>query len=91
MQGSARKEVVFGAARMYTVAVPGPKRKSWFTFVSSYSDDRQSGGRNRRIHCYGGLCDPILAASSDLLRSSEVLYFNDVTSIPLLSVRLDKK
>ena len=29
MQGSARKDVVFGAARMYTVAVPGPKRKSW--------------------------------------------------------------
>ena len=29
MQGSARKDVVFGAARMYTMAVPGPKRKSW--------------------------------------------------------------
>ena len=30
MQGSARKDVVFGAARVYTVTVPGPKWKSWF-------------------------------------------------------------
>ena len=30
MQGSARKDVVFGAVRVYTVTVPGPKRKSWF-------------------------------------------------------------
>ncbi len=29
MQGSARKDVAFGPARMYTVAVPRPKRKSW--------------------------------------------------------------
>ena len=29
MQGSARKDVVFGAARVYTVTVPGPKWKSW--------------------------------------------------------------
>ena len=29
MQGSVRKDVVFGAARVYTVAVPGPKWKSW--------------------------------------------------------------
>ena len=29
MQGSARKDVVFGAARVYTVAVPGSKWKSW--------------------------------------------------------------
>ena len=34
MQGSARKDVVFGAARVYTVAVPGPKCKSWFNIVS---------------------------------------------------------
>ena len=26
---SARKDLVFGAARVYTVAVPGPKWKSW--------------------------------------------------------------
>ena len=30
MQGSARKDVVFGAARVYTFTVPGPKWKSWF-------------------------------------------------------------
>ena len=29
MQGSARKDVVFGAARVYTFTVPGPKWKSW--------------------------------------------------------------
>ena len=29
-QGSARKDVVFGAARAYTVTAPGPKWKSWF-------------------------------------------------------------
>ena len=34
MQGSARKDVVFGAARVYTVAVQGPKWKSWFNIVS---------------------------------------------------------
>ena len=28
-QGSARKDVVFGAARGYTFTVPGPKWKSW--------------------------------------------------------------
>ena len=30
MQGSTRKDVVFGAARVYTVTLPGPKWKSWF-------------------------------------------------------------
>ena len=30
MQGSARKDVVFGAARVCTATVPGPKWKSWF-------------------------------------------------------------
>ena len=29
MQGSARKDVVFGAAGVYPVTVPGPKWKSW--------------------------------------------------------------
>ena len=33
MQGSARKDVVFGAARVYTFTVPGPKWKSWFPAV----------------------------------------------------------
>ena len=30
MQGSARKDVVCGAARVYIVVLPGPKWKSWF-------------------------------------------------------------
>ena len=30
VRGSARKDVVFGAARVYTATVPGPKWKSWF-------------------------------------------------------------
>ena len=34
MQGSARKDVVFGAARVYTVTVPGPKWKSWFNVLN---------------------------------------------------------
>ena len=29
MQGSARKDVVCGAARVYIVVLPGPKWKSW--------------------------------------------------------------
>ena len=33
MQGSARKDVVFGAARVYTATVPGPKWKSWLRAV----------------------------------------------------------
>ena len=33
MQGSARKDVAFGPAPMYTVAVPGPKRKSWIRAI----------------------------------------------------------
>ena len=30
VRGSARKDVVFGAARVYTFTVPGPKWESWF-------------------------------------------------------------
>ncbi len=36
MQGLARKDVVFGAARVYTVTVPGPKWKSWLGSMSSH-------------------------------------------------------
>ncbi len=35
MQGSARKDVVFGAARVYTFTVPGPKWKSWLNCTNS--------------------------------------------------------
>ena len=39
MQGSARKDVVFGAARVYTFTVPGPKWKSWLSvFPLSWAD-----------------------------------------------------
>ena len=31
VQGSARKDAVFGAARVYTFTVPGPKWKSWLS------------------------------------------------------------
>ena len=34
MQGSARKDVVFGAAGVYPVTVPGPKWKSWINVNS---------------------------------------------------------
>ena len=44
MQGSARKDVVFGAAGVYTATVPGPKWKSWLgsPFAASwiYLQDR---------------------------------------------------
>ena len=33
MHGSARKDVLFGAALVYTVTVPGPKWKSWLRFI----------------------------------------------------------
>ena len=37
VQGSARKDVVFGAARMYTFTVPGPKWEFWLKFVKEDS------------------------------------------------------
>ncbi len=38
MQGSARKDVVCGAARVYTFTVPGPKWKSWLESIRVDSD-----------------------------------------------------
>ena len=38
MQGSARKDVVFGAAPVDTVTVPGPKWKSWFKSMRQLTD-----------------------------------------------------
>ena len=35
VQGSARKDVVFGAARVYTFTAPGPKWKSWLNLQRS--------------------------------------------------------
>ena len=37
MQGSARKDVVFGTAQVYTVAVPGLKWESWLKWPVSRS------------------------------------------------------
>ena len=42
MQGSARKDVVFGAARVYTFTVPGPKWKSWFSKEGAIAIDHVS-------------------------------------------------
>ena len=39
MQGSARKDVVFGAAGVYPVTVPGPKWKSW---IDAHSDSESA-------------------------------------------------
>ena len=39
MQGSARKDVVFGAAGVYPVTVPGPKWKSWLDIVPKGRDE----------------------------------------------------
>ena len=47
MQGSARKDVVFGAARVYAFTVPGPKWKSWFRTLDLR--DRVDGYRVGRI------------------------------------------
>ena len=35
VQGSARKDVVFGAARVYTFNAPGPKWESWLNLHRS--------------------------------------------------------
>ena len=40
MQGSARKDVVFGAAGVYPVTVPGPKWKSWLKYRVPVADYR---------------------------------------------------
>ena len=39
MQGSARKDVVFGAAGVYPVTVPGPKWKSWLIVTGTARQD----------------------------------------------------
>ena len=48
MQGSARKDVVFGAARVYTVTVPGPKWKSWFSAPCFFNKGVFSGNLSDR-------------------------------------------
>ena len=46
MQGSARKDVVFGAALVYAFTVPGPKWKSWCG--SPWAFMRKFASRNSR-------------------------------------------
>ena len=41
MQGSARKDVVFGAARVDTVTVPGLKWKSWLPLIAVFAKTRE--------------------------------------------------
>ena len=36
VQGAVRKDVVFGAARVYTFTAPGPKWKSWLNLQRSW-------------------------------------------------------
>ena len=48
MQGSARKDVVFGAARVYTATVPGPKWKSWLQPARDLSLSLTAEARPRR-------------------------------------------
>ncbi len=46
MQGSARKDVVFGAAGVYPVTVPGPKWKSWVERVADQESFYASLGQS---------------------------------------------
>ncbi len=53
MQGSARKDVVFGAAGVYPVTVPGPKWKSWLRCVKVGRNDPcpcGSGKKYKKCH-----------------------------------------
>ncbi len=49
MQGSARKDVVFGAAGVYPVTVPGPKWKSWLVRYKSFRYQAESWSKARRV------------------------------------------
>ena len=43
MQGSARKDVVFGVARVYPVTAPGPKWKSWLKTAQKLFNATEAG------------------------------------------------
>ena len=71
MQGSARKDVVFGAARVYTFTVPGPKWKSWLIRVRHGGDTAQAhmlvDGEDFRLRpdpCNNALSQTVHTASS---------------------------
>ena len=61
MQGSARKDVVRGAARVYIVVLPGPKWKSWlYTKVAKTLDIYGRFGMTRRV--FTGLSKALIAS-----------------------------
>ena len=54
MQGSARKDVVCGAARVYTVVLPGPKWKSWLKKVDQRFEkiDSKFAAQTKELKAY---------------------------------------
>jgi len=66
VQGSAPKDGVFGAAWVYTVAVPGPKRKSWFMALAVWLQCARPRSRSVNTSRPGGsnLCNAGLASLS---------------------------
>ena len=86
MQGSARKDVVFGAARMYTVAVPRPQ---WESFISESRDqikvDLEKGSDLLDGRKQDG--DPSQGASEEVLYTGDPVrvYLREMGAIPLLT------
>ena len=86
MQGSARKDVVCGAARVYIVVLPGPKWKSWLRGIplapfregifppsdriKGFFFHRSSGPAWRRVHDRFGN----VGLESPTLHSESVCY-----------------
>ena len=74
MQGSARKDVVFGAARVYTFTAPGPKWKSWFDpaprvpYLTGRSSFRRTRCHTRRAEARFPSRDFINSISPDMTR-----------------------
>ena len=78
MQGSARKDVVFGAAGVYPVTVPGPKWKSWlsvrphgFGYVAQAFNLGNRGELRQRFHGAVGL-----VPGSQVTVAREVVAYN---------------
>ncbi len=84
--------MLFGAARVYTVAVPGQKRKSWF--ISESRDqikvDLEEGsdlldGRNQDLVSSDG--DQSQGVSEEALYTGDVVrvYLREMGAVPLLT------
>ena len=86
MQGSARKDVVFGAARMYTVAVPRPQ---WESFISESRDqikvDLEEGSDLLDGRKQDG--DQSQGASEEVLYTGDPVwvYLREMGAVPLLT------